>query len=165
MLCILAERHGCAMKIEDIITEMHLRNGNISEDEIKRTLATGGLDLVMKNILNLHLQEEIIDNVTLSNKPEIWSYSRHQIAKGKQSLTNLYHENVKVDLIGSILFALLDGTRTQDEIREALKEKVNKLGLEVKSTDGSEAPTLDEYIETFATTTLENLNHFKLLVK
>jgi methyltransferase-like protein len=164
-LCILAERPGCAMAIEDIITEMQLRNNNLTEQEIRNTLATGGLDLVMKNILNLHLKDELIANIILSDKPEIWSYSRHQIVKGKQQLTNLYHENINIDIMSSILFTLIDGTRTKEEITQELKSKINELGLKIKSKDGSEAPTLDEYIENFANTTFENLNHFKILVK
>lgn len=146
MLCILCERPGRAMKIDDIITEIRLRNSNITENDIKGTLKSGGLHLVMKNILDLHLNEELIEEISLSDKPEVWSYSRHQIFKGKNNLTNLYHENIQVDIMSSILLSLLDGTHTKEQIVEELKAKAHQLGLEVQSKSEGKSQTIDEYI-------------------
>lgn len=85
--------------------------------------------------------------VELPVKPEAAPIARHQASRG-ESATNLLHQSLDLDPLDQLVLALLDGTKTRDDVEAAVVEAL--AAGRISPTESGRPPAGDERTETAA---------------
>jgi methyltransferase-like protein/2-polyprenyl-3-methyl-5-hydroxy-6-metoxy-1,4-benzoquinol methylase len=125
----------------DVLVERSRARAGITDPA---TLATDR-ETLGRNLLSCFAKEEIVMprrwprtylNVA-TQRPLVWTWARHQARTGSPYVTNLRHEGVKLDPFQRRVVALLDGTRTREDLDAALIAMIDDGTLSVNPEEGS----------------------------
>lgn len=83
----------------------------------------------------------------IAERPRVSGLVRQQIADGRELVTTLRHDSANVDIASRALLGLLDGTRTVDELAQAMAEIGQRQGWEVNHN--GQPPTAEMLVPTY----------------
>lgn len=137
-LCAYGSR---PVKADDLIAKAQELNPAMTQDALRGALKSSGLKLALHGYISLTADGSQAVT-TVSAKPEVFAWARYQAAQpGAKSVTNMVHAIVNSDIAGNMVMALLDGTRTQEDVVTAMVANVKSGVLNVHQGD---KPVTDE---------------------
>lgn len=135
LLVVLNEQGERPIAAGALIDETARRLGTDDLGRIRSALVGVGLQLAFHGRIVLHSGPSQAV-ATLSERPEAWFVARYQ-AQNELVITNLLHQAVNMDPLGSLLLLLVDGTRTRDELIPAFSELLESRAASFTLSDGT----------------------------
>ena len=152
LMYVLAENKGHPVSLDDLVAEVRKRLENVSEDVIRRTFLENAGVLIFGGALTIS-SDAGFQRKSISERPKAWSYSRY-VARSKNLVPNVLHDNAAFGDDLRVLIQYVDGTRTDDELADALMKhflggELNCLRDDVPVTEDKELrPLLKELVKT-----------------
>ena len=122
LMFVLAENKGHPLFLDDLVVEVRKRLENVTEDVIRRTFLENAGALIFGGALAVS-SDAGFQRKSLSERPKAWSCSRY-VARSKKLVPNVLHDNATFGDDLRVLIQYVDGTRTDDEIADALMKHV-----------------------------------------
>jgi len=140
-LQILSAAWPGTVPFEDLLARARAKVGVTGDDHEDRE-SLGGLLLscYANNMVELWTAPPPV--VARSDRPEVFTWARVQIARGFFGVTNLRHEAVRLDQMLSQVLFLADGTRTREALIDEAMANTLRNGGVVQDKDG--APLTEE---------------------
>jgi len=141
MFTILAEAWPDSIPFESLWNEIkeRLANHNCLTPELadrgREALAQTLLQSYLGNFASLHVDPFPFTPVP-GPRPRASRLARWQASKDQDEYSNLRHAVVKLDRIDCILLPYLDGTKTRDQLKDAVAERVQAGQLSISGDDG-----------------------------
>jgi methyltransferase-like protein/SAM-dependent methyltransferase len=136
----------------------------MSDEAIRAGLATELLNLLLQNMVRLHLEPVALPRQM--EKPQAYALARIQAESGQMWATNLLHQSVGLSAGHRAALALMNGKRSHAELQAALLEQFKDGRLSAmrgkdRITDEGE---LNQLAQTFLTQALTELAQLAVLV-
>jgi len=107
-------------RLETFFQAVRTRMPAVAEQELRDCWNDWSLKTLAKGMLVPHATAPL-HVASLSERPEAWFFARAQL-RYQPWVTNLMHELLSLDLFGTLLLPLLDGSRTREELCAAMTE-------------------------------------------
>lgn len=122
LMYVLAENKSHPVSVGDLVAEVHRRLQNVSEEFIRRTFLDNAKAMIFSDGLTVSADAGF-QRKSVSDRPKAWSCSRY-VAQSRDLVPTVLHDTEKFGSDLLILIQYVDGTRTHDEIAEALMKHV-----------------------------------------
>lgn len=117
------------------LVEIAAKRAGVDPSFTKTVLQKNGLNLALRGFIKLHT--EVPEHAAvLSDKPKCFELARLQCKQGASRVTNTYHEATQLDNVARILMPLVDGTRTRDDLVDAVVQYAQDGTLVIRGKDG-----------------------------
>ncbi|MBU0858622.1 MAG: methyltransferase regulatory domain-containing protein, partial [Alphaproteobacteria bacterium] len=151
----LCEQGNRPIHAEELVKKACAALPGSNLEAFRTTLKQSGIKLALHGYIAL-IADEAHAVTTISKKPEVFAWARYQAAQpGNKNVTNMIHAIVNSDIAGNMIMALLDGTRTQEQVVDAMVVNVKNGLLTVRQ--GETPVTDDAAIKTHMTAIVSQL--------
>jgi methyltransferase-like protein/2-polyprenyl-3-methyl-5-hydroxy-6-metoxy-1,4-benzoquinol methylase len=125
------ENYGKYLGFEELARMALKKLKNATKLDVEREMRNNFIQIVLGGNANI-LSDSIKANFEVTAKPKAWDYSRLQSKELNRNLvTNLYHDNVALDLFEGFMIRYLDGKNTKENVLDHLLIHVKNNELNV----------------------------------
>lgn len=122
LMYVLAENKSHPVSVGDLVADVYKRLGNVPEYFIRRTFLDNAIALIFSEGLTVS-SDAGFQQKSVSDRPKAWFCSRY-VAQSQDLVPTVLHDTEKLGSDLLLLIRYVDGTRTHDEIAEALMTHV-----------------------------------------
>lgn len=153
-LWMLSELDGARLHYQALEKECATRCGQPHDDASRLDLHDMVRRLVLSHVIQISRLPARYES-QLTARPCIWWLAREE-ALQRQYVTSMHHEPVELTQPMRILFQLLDGTRTLEDIEDAVMQLVHDGDVELPGQEETETPqSLVDLVQNWVASCLE----------
>jgi methyltransferase-like protein len=161
-----SENPGRYLEFEELSRLALKKLKNSTKLDVEREMRNNLLKVVLSGSGQI-LADQIKAKFEVTSKPKAWDYTKGQCEYlNKNIVTNLYHDNVSLDLFENFMIRYLDGKNTKDQILKHLlvHAKNNELTVNIDQKKIEEDAKILEIFSQLYDKSIQKFSNNALLV-